>query len=537
MKQTHTEVLIIGAGPTGLMLANMLHTYGIHFRIIDKKQGPSRYSKALGIHPRAMEIMELAGLSAPFLKHGFLAKHAQLYSNNKPLFRINFSLLNRDTDYSFLNIIPQRETELILENHLPPKKVERGKRLTNLIQEHNGVKALIQGQTEEEEVSARFVVGCDGAHSSTRKILQMPFEGKSEGVSVMLGDVKLKQSPFREYLNLISNKNGLLFVAPFKGEYTRIIVIDLTKQGRHFPSKVDMNTFRASISHVYGESLEIEDPYWLSGLTTSHRHAASYRDGNVLLAGDAAHVHNPVGGQGMNIGFQDAVNIAWKLAYVIKNNFHPTLLDSYQQERKPIAAEIIKKTSRMINVISMNQPWAIQTRNNMMKSILQRPSIQKKVMKNLSQLTHDYTGTAYSKHILKLTGRPAGVRVPPLRMVTATWENINVYELLRSGECLFLVYGNEHFFREKQRVLQKAMETFNKKCGNILRPVFLLNNESRDKLDGSENVFIDLYDEAKERLNLQLYDVLVIRPDAHTLFHTSIRNVEAVKKALNYYFK
>lgn len=158
-------------------------------------------------------------------------------------------------------------------------------------------------------------------------------------------------------------------------------------------------------------------------------------------------------------------------------------------------------------------------------------------MKNLSQLTHDYTGTAYSKHILKLTGKPAGVRVPPCLIVTATWENINVYELLRSGECLFLVYGNEYFFRKKQTVLQRAMETFNKECGNILRPVFLLNNESREKLDESENVFIDLYDEAKEKLDLQLYDVLVIRPDAHTLFHTSIRNVEAVKKALNYYFR
>lgn len=164
-------------------------------------------------------------------------------------------------------------------------------------------------------------------------------------------------------------------------------------------------------------------------------------------------------------------------------------------------------------------------------------SASKKVMKNLSQLTHDYTGTAYSKHILKLTGKPAGVRVPSLRMVTATWENINVYELLRSGKCLFLVYGNEHFFQEKQPVLQRAMETFNKKCGNILRPVFLLNNESREKLDESENVFIDLYNEVKEKLNLQLYDVVVIRPDAHTLFHTSIRNVEAVKTALKYYFR
>ncbi|AIF45240.1 FAD-dependent monooxygenase [Virgibacillus sp. SK37] len=536
MKQTRTEVLIIGAGPTGLMLANMLHTYGINFRIIDKKQGPSRYSKALGVHPRAMEMMELAGLYPSFLQEGFLAKHAQLYSNNQPLFRINFSLLNKDTSYSFLTIIPQRETEFLLEDHLPQRKVERAKRLVDLTQEHNGVKALIKGPNEEEEISARYLIGCDGAHSATRKLLNMPFEGKSEEVSVMLGDVKLKQSPFKEYLNLISNKNGLLFVAPFKGAYTRIIVIDLNKQGHHFPSNVTMDTFRASIEQVYGKSLSIEDPYWLSSLTTSHRHAAYYRDRNVILAGDAAHVHNPVGGQGMNIGFQDAVNVAWKLAYVIKNNFQPTLLDSYQIERKPIAADIINKTSRMINVISIAQPWAIQTRNSIMKLLLQRPFLQKKVMKNLSQLTHDYTNTEYSRRILQLTGNPAGVRVPPLHVVTATWENKNIYELLRSGKCLLLFYGNEHFFQVKQTVLQKAMEIFNEKCGNILKPVFLLDNEPREALGETDDCFIDLYDEAREKLGLQLYDVIIIRPDAHTLVHTSIRNVEAVKTALRGYF-
>lgn len=296
MCQLDTDVLIVGAGPTGLTMANQLNKYGVRYKIIDQNDQPSLYSKALVVHSRTLEMLELLGITNKMIKKSLIGKQLNFYFNDEPLFTMDVSLLRMKTDYPFLSILPQSETEKILENNIPANTVQRRTKLMDVQHEEDFVQATVVKDGKEDTITSNFIIGCDGAHSTTRNLAQMPFEGESENITMMLGDVKIDEPMVNNKLSLISTERGLLFFAPFHNGYTRVIIMDFDKQGDQFPEEVTTEEIQDSVTKLYPEPLQLQDPYWLSGFTASHRHVPSYKDKRMFLVGDAAHIHNPLGG-------------------------------------------------------------------------------------------------------------------------------------------------------------------------------------------------------------------------------------------------
>ncbi|WP_281975134.1 FAD-dependent monooxygenase [Halobacillus litoralis] len=539
MQELDTDVLIVGAGPTGLMMANQLNKYGIRYLIIDQKNRRSLYSKALVVHARTIEMLEILGVEDKWINESFISKQLNFYYNDESLFTIDFSLLRKKTDFPFLSILPQSETERLLENNLPAEPVQWSTKLIDIQHHEDSARATVIKGGEEYDICARYVIGCDGAHSKTRKLVQMPFEGESENITVMLGDVEINEPSLNNKLSLISTQRGLLFFAPFQNNYTRVIAIDFDKQGSNFPEEVTLDEIQASVTKLYPESLQLENPFWLSSFTASHRQVPSYKDKRVFFAGDAAHIHNPLGGQGMNVGIQDAVNLSWKLAYVLKYHLSPSLLDTYQEERKPVAQDVINATDRLIQVMSIQNKYAIKARNKALQLVLNNHTIQKKIASRLSQIEVDYTFTSFSKQMRKRAEAKkstTGERIPNVCLHTFRKKKIDLYDLLRSGECLLLVYTDESGLPKVKEQVMKALQVFYQKVGDFLTPVFIIQNDVQGKNDNDEAIYFDIKGEVKDRLGLSNGDVMIIRPDAYSLVHTSSNQSGNLKEALVNYF-
>ena len=540
MQETNTDILIIGAGPSGLALANQLERYGVRYRIIDQNKERSRYSKALVMHPRTLEMMDLLGLSESFLQAGTPYKEINFHYNEDLLAVLDFTNISVSADFPFVNVIPQSRTEEILESGLGHARVEREISLTGLEQKEGIVHASVQKANGEETITARYAVGCDGAHSTTRDLLQIPFTGESEEVNVMLADVKLAAP--KEDISLTSSDRGLVFLAPFQGEYTRVIVIDYKKQGENFPEEVTLADMEDSLAEIYPETLSLHDPYWISSFSASHRQASSYREGNVFLAGDAAHIHNPIGGQGMNVGIQDAMNLGWKLAYTVQHHLNETLLDSYHAERAPVAEEVIKKTSYLMKGMTIKSHYGIKARNKGMKWLLPNKKVQTKITENMAQLDVNYSFTKFAKNFRKFTNVKkvqSGNRVPDVSFLTTAKEEKTLYSMLRDQPCLYLIIAGKGNAPQYQEAVRNAVEAFNSRVGDMLKPLFITFDEvddPREVTDMNSELYMDLNEESNERLHVTPGDMMVIRPDAYVLLHTSITETDQLTKALVNYF-
>ncbi|UOQ46421.1 FAD-dependent monooxygenase [Halobacillus salinarum] len=537
--EANTDVLIVGAGPSGLMLANQLRKYGVRFQIIEQREEPSAFSKALVVHSRTLEMMDLLGISQKFIEEGFINKQIHFSYHQEKMFAVDFSNLKEHTNFPFMSIIPQSETERILEEQLPDGAVERGVELVSLTQHGETVSAVVNQGAEEHTITSKYLVACDGAHSTTRHLLDIPFEGESEGVNVILGDVKVDDPSLNSRLSLNSSDNGLLFSAPFSNGLTRVIAIDYERQGE-YPESPRLKDLQESVSRVYPEELILTDPYWVSSFTASHRQIPYYRKQRVFFVGDAAHIHNPIGGQGMNIGIQDAVNLSWKLAYVLNYGLSQALLDTYHEERFPIGEGVIKKTEFMIKAMNIKNKYGVKSRNLLMKWLLDKQVLQSKITENISQLGMNYTFTHHSKQIdhKRTVGKLAsGERVPNVHMLTQDKEEVHLYERLKGGQCLLLICTTEEQLPMVYETINQSTASFTSRLGGMLQPIFIIQNDLFSKGKWGLNVWMDLKGESRTRLGLAENELMVVRPDGYVLVHTDLRNPLKLKNALTQYFQ
>ncbi len=526
-----TDVLIIGAGPSGLMLANEFEKHQVDYQIIDQALERSQYSKALVVHARSMEMLDMLGLADKFTAQGLLIKNIEFYYKKERILENDFSLLHDDTEHPYLCIFPQSDTEAILERNLPATKVLRGNKLLSLHTTDNGTIASIEKEDGRiTTIKGKYIAACDGAHSRVRKELNMNFKGKSEDIHVILGDVKLNNQQWKKKLRLISSDAGMMFLAPFKNGYTRVIAIDYHKQD--LDEEADLDGLQESVNKISPDPIRISDPYWLSNFTASHRQVDHYYKDGVFFVGDAAHIHNPAGGQGMNVGMQDASNLAWKLAYVLKYHLSVNLLATYEEERKKVAEDVIKKTNRMIRGITLQSKIGISARNLLLKRLSRSLILKKIISKNMSQISVDYRFTDLSKYMPHTrSGMQAGERVPNILN-----EGFHLYEKLRSGKCLLLMNiadDDPDIFCEK---VLPAVEDFNEKIGGILSPYFIANAQS--SLSDKQRSFLltDGNNEISHKLGLKKGEVIVIRPDAHVLVHLSRFRIKELANCLQAQF-
>lgn len=341
---THSEqldALVVGAGPTGLAMASDLLRHGMKVRIVDQASEPTNLSKAVVLMPRTLEEFHPRGISKKALEHGERAISASAYSKGRLIFHTRYD--NLTSDYDFLTNIPQADTERVLREHLEELggKVEWKTKVVDFTEHDDGIQANLEDeQGHQSQVSAAYLCGCDGAHSMARHHLNFDFHGKAYHDNWWLADVKIDWRYPHGHTYVFFQDDGLFAVFPMPEGRDRIYFVEPESEKLGRPPTIE--EFQVLADRFVPDGCRIYDPRWLSEFHCHHRKVKHYTKGRVHLAGDAAHIHSPETGLGMNTGIQDSYNLAWKIAYVRKGWAHPSLLESYDQERSFVGQQVVK---------------------------------------------------------------------------------------------------------------------------------------------------------------------------------------------------
>jgi 2-polyprenyl-6-methoxyphenol hydroxylase-like FAD-dependent oxidoreductase len=409
----NSTVLIAGAGPVGLTLANELGRHGVAVRIVDKAAARTDKSKALVLWSRSLELFDDAGYADLFLSAGFPAHGAQISTGKEIIARI--SLESVDSRFPYALMIPQSETERVLEERLAAHgaAVERSVELASFADKGTSVEATLKkANGGTETLTVDWLVGCDGAHSTVRHGLDFTFEGTTLESDWALADGHIAGLEPNDRLHIFWHRDGILAFFPIVGDRWRVVA-DLghaKDNDRHDPTLTEIN---ALLAHRGSPAFVMSDPIWLAAFRINERKVKDYRKGRVFLAGDAAHIHSPAGGQGMNTGMQDAFNLAWKLALVIKGSAKPALLDSYSPERTAVGDRVLRNAGRLTEAATLRNPVLQGIRNTVARFATGFPVVQHKMANQLAEMDIGYPEsplTAKNGHTP--TGPKAGERWP-----------------------------------------------------------------------------------------------------------------------------
>lgn len=397
-----TPILIVGAGPTGLILALYLTRLGISVRIIDKEKTPGTTSRALVIHARTLEFYEQLNLASKVIAQGLKFSAANLWVHGKKAAHIQLGDIGVGlSPFPFMLIYPQDEHEnlLIEELKISGIEVERGVEFVSFEQSDKVHARLKHPNGSDEICVARFLAGCDGARSQVRKVSQLDFKGSTYSQYFYVADVQADGISTNQELHLSLDEADFLAIFPLKEiKHARLIGVinEKRKEENHQYTWDDvkhqaLNRMDLKITHIK----------WFSTYRVHHRLAEKFHDKLVFLLGDAAHIHSPVGGQGMNTGIGDAVNLAWKLAAVVKNEAQQKLLDSYGPERIAFAKRLVATTDRAFTFISSSGEFARFVRINIAPLILsffiRFNFFRLLIFRTISQISINYHSSFLSK--------------------------------------------------------------------------------------------------------------------------------------------
>lgn len=348
MEKSNLEVLVVGAGPTGLTLAADLLRRGIRVRIIDQASAPSDKSKALGVQAGTLEALASTlgpEISSKMVSIGQAAREATIHIDNLPEVTVDLSVIQ--SEFNYILILAQNKTEHLLGEEVKKYggQIEWNTSLEDLRQTNDSVICQVStpnGQTEI--IEALYVVGCDGAHSKVRKLLNLPFQGGQYEGEFILGDVQIDWPYPKDSIHVFISDRGVMPCFPLDGNGLYRLIPIPKNVNPSVSREISFEEFRDMTSKIANTDLKISRADWLTRFRVHHRLSAKFSEGRAFLAGDAAHIHSPAGGQGMNIGIQDSLNLSHNLFAVLRNNKHPQILEQYERERMPIAKKVIRGT-------------------------------------------------------------------------------------------------------------------------------------------------------------------------------------------------
>ncbi|GCD44252.1 monooxygenase [Streptomyces paromomycinus] len=424
----NVDVAVVGAGPTGLMLACELALAGVRTRVFERRTEPQRDSRALSLHPRSVEVIDQRGLLDRFLPLGRTVPgwhFAQLPTH------LDFSVL--DSRHGYTLFLAQAHTEALLAERARELgvEVERGCEVAGLSQDADGAEVEVCGRDGDvATIRARYVVGCDGGRSVVRQAAGIAFPGTDETLTGVLGDFAVTDPAALD----AARARGVL-VAPMEDGVVRLVLIDPERMRVPTGEPVTLEEFRESLTRMCGTDCGVAEPRWLSRFGNATRLAESYRAGRVLLAGDAAHIHFPAAGQGLNTGLQDAMNLGWKLAAEVNGWAPPGLLDTYDVERRPVGQTVTENTEVQtllaeLTLVRQYQRPAAALRK-LFGELLGMEEVNRTLATQVSALGTAYPAAPGSDPLV-------GRRMPDIGLKAAASEAVRVYELLTAGRFVHL---------------------------------------------------------------------------------------------------
>jgi 2-polyprenyl-6-methoxyphenol hydroxylase-like FAD-dependent oxidoreductase len=404
--QMNTDVVIVGAGPTGLSLACQFIRYGVDFVIFDKKEGVTAHSKAIGVHARTLEIYEQIGLAKSALEQGTVAAKVRLLVGGEVRGEMDLSHIGEGLSaYPFVLMLEQSKNEQLLYEYLRShqKEVMWKTELESFTQDDSEVSVRVKSAEGVSTVmQGRFLVGCDGAKSPVRHELGLEFGGSTFERMFYVADAQLDWSFSHDALHVCLSKDTFVVFFPLKGERRYRIVGVFPEEFAKDEGEVLYEEIEARVKSETSLDLDIHDVEWFSTYKVHTRHVERFSSGRSFLAGDAAHIHSPAGAQGMNTGIQDAYNLAWKMASVLKGDAAQELLETYNEERLENAKHLLRTTDRMFELVASSE-WLLSfLRMNVMpavaKYILDLDVIRGFIFPLVSQIGINYRHSSLSKH-------------------------------------------------------------------------------------------------------------------------------------------
>ncbi len=519
----HLPVLIVGAGPTGLMMACELARHGIEFRIIDKKDQPATGSNATWIQARTLEIFDSMGIIDPFLKFGHPCHAINFYDQGKCL--ANLSLKNINSTFPFILMLPQRDTERFLNEKLEKMKihVERSLELINIEQINNKVISTIkQPNGNTETITSDWVIACDGANSTIREKCQLSFPGEDIPEQFMVADAKMSSFLPTDEIHVFFNKGTIfpekatLFAAfPWSPDQYRLnanLYFETPRQTYHEHEVKEMVAERAYGNFTI-ESVSWISPFWIHGRLVNEMQLNS-----IFILGDAAHLHSPAGGQGMNTGIQDAYNLAWKLALVIKHKAKPGLLKSFQSERYSVIKNIVDKTNSLTNSVLFDKHFFHELRT-FSKTLLKKGQTEK-MADELTQLSITYKNSPIIDYDLKPPKHSPkqGERAPNIKMNHSK----TLYDYFSDNQHTILIFiGKGKNITEN---LIKIRENLLMKFSDIAKIIFISNENAEE-----ENVIADKNYHVHDAYHITNTAIYIIRPDNYISYFSEELNVKNIE--------
>lgn len=515
------DVLIVGAGPTGLTLAYQLRRLGVSFRIIEKNPEPSTTSKAIGLQYRVSEVLNWMGLFDRFLARGVRGVGLNFYAGGEQILHLRLDNLRGMSGRGAFEpkglVIPQSVTESLLIEALEERGagVERSTTFVEFTQDDDRVASHIKrADGGKEIVESRYLVSCEGPHSLIRKQAGLSFAGKTYPVSYFMADVELDWEISHEDVHVWIHEDGMFSAIPMPGDRRWRLFVESGKEIEESATEVTLDLVRRIMAErVADRTTQASNPTWLSEFRISCRMVDRFSNGRVFLAGDAAHIHSPTGGQGITTGVGDAYNLAWKLDMALRGAASDALLDTYSEERLPVVRSVLKTTDQTASVFLAHTRLRQLFRDRIVLPLLRSRLMQKRLTRRLSQLDMNYRGSSLSENQeTGLLGRArvrAGDRAPDVLFRDArTGEETSLFEFLGHSRPVALFGMDQDSTSERMASIERLMQA----CGRLGIESYLVVPEPARR---PERGLIDISGDFRRLYGARGEFLYLIRPDGY----------------------
>jgi 3-(3-hydroxy-phenyl)propionate hydroxylase len=534
-----TPVLVIGAGPVGLTLACELKRHGVPVRLIERKARPDPHPNAAVVHVRTLEILSFMGAVEGFLREGYplVGIHSRAFGQRVGFIRID----DADSPFFSARTLGQWITERLLTEHFERLggKIEREVEAIGLEQDERVARVRLRYPGEgnrEDVVAAEWVVGCEGSKSVAREALQIPFAGERYfGKEFLQVDATIRWNHPPGYAYQFIGRDHVVFCFPYDGQGVYRIIAGRNDKNpdNHEPPTLD--EMQALLREVSEPSVELIEPTWFNRFRSGHRLAERFREGRVFLAGDAAHVHVPIGGQGMNYGMHDAFNLAWKLASVIKGEARPSLLDTYMTERYPVDEALIHGTDRAFHLMIEHMAAAGTALRFLGSTLFSVPALRRRIRDTLGELNVAYPQSPLSEDHGGSGGPAAGERAPDALVIRLPdRQPAQLFDLMRGTRWTLLLFAGPEPGVRDIKELERLSAPLATSYGTRLAIHLLLCGEPPTPIhpNWAAQVVMDTERFAHEKYGVEAACLYLIRPDGYVAFRGGLEQQNRLAKYL-----